>query len=123
MSASNDEAARPPKSPRRRSRWQFGLRTLLGVMLLACVAFAYLAHYRREYEREFDREQPAIKAIAEIGGKCEMSADAPKLARWLAGDKTNRVTAVDLSYRETASGIGPQGCIHFFSLHERVTDA
>src|SRR5207248_2841896 len=81
------------------------------------------AHYRRQYELQFEREQPAINAIAEIGGKCEMSAEAPTLARWLAGDKTSRVVAVDLAYRETARGMMPQGCITFFSLHERVTDA
>src|SRR5437764_108366 len=103
MSASHDESAR---LTRRGFRWQFGLRTLLGVILVVCAVFAYLAHYRREYEREFEREQPAIAAIAEIGGKCEMSDDAPTLARWLAGDKTSRVVAVDLANRVLSIGCG-----------------
>jgi hypothetical protein len=119
MSAPDHEMLRPT---RRWFRWQFGLRTLLGVMLIACVVFAYLAHYRQEYEREYDREQPAIKAIAEIGGKCEMSADAPRVACWLAPDKTSRVVAVDLAYRVLGIGCGPGVCIVQHSLHQRVTD-
>jgi hypothetical protein len=117
MSASSTNA--PPR-PGRRRWFQYGIRSLLLLMLACGLLFAYAAHVRREQERE----RPAIAAVEEIGGTCETAARGPAWVRWLAGEKaTTRVVSVDLTHGITASGIGPDGvCISINPLRQSVTD-
>jgi hypothetical protein len=110
-----------PPSPRRRRRWyQYGLRSLLLLMLVCGLLFGYVAHFRREHERE----KRAIAAIKEIGGKVETAPRGPAWLRWIAGEKAaTRVVSVDLEYYIAGGGFTTDGeHFTFSSLGEKVTD-
>jgi hypothetical protein len=89
-------------------RWfQFGIGSLLLLMLLCGVLFAFVAQYRREAERE----KRVIATVEEIGGKCAAAPRGPAWLQWLAGNRaSSRVVAVDLSRRVVAIGMTPGLC-------------
>jgi hypothetical protein len=122
LSASPDEIVRPR---RRRSRWQFGLRSLLGLMALVGVVCAAISYYLA-YQATLRHEQSAIEAVTELGGKCEMSSREVTVLGWPIS--VNRVTAVDLGYYVTITGWenSPPGAPPMrasYSLRQQVTDA
>jgi hypothetical protein len=85
-------------SPAPKRRWfQFSLRTLLLVMLVACLGLAPIAYE----QHKAIRQQAAVAAIQKLGGRVEYDRSLPSRSAWLRvllGDDSYRnATGLDLS--------------------------
>ena len=90
----------PPAAPRRKLRWyQYSLRTLMLVVLLASIGMSYVAVTIQRQRRQGE----AARAIEKAGGKVE--SERTWLGRLLRDDSLVRVTEVELGRETTDAGL------------------
>src|SRR5262245_21614374 len=87
-----------PKTNRR--RWlQYGIRTLLVLMLAVAVFFAWVRYQKKVYADQRD----ALAQIAQFGGHYKTERRSPAWLAWLVGD--DHVTVTELSLHRGPPGI------------------
>jgi hypothetical protein len=65
-----------------RKRWrQFGLRTLLALVLVAAVGLGYLRYRYEGHRREYQRERAIVAEIERLGGRVTWELHGPEWVR------------------------------------------